>query len=901
MFVILTTQNQFKHFFMKKILLFLALVCTTAIWSQTHKQRIQNYLDSQKSTWQLTAADVSDWTIDSEVYAEGTQITSCYIVQNHQGIAVFNAQSNVSIKNNAVYRLANNFKSNIAQKINTTQAQLTVEQAALLVYQKLQIAQPTAFSILESLPYHKYTLTDGIQEDPISAQLVYQSMPNEQLRLAWYFQFYSPDAKHLWDLRIDALTGSILEQNDLMLSCSFGHPTKTVATKAFNFSQYAFNKNSSSIVAATPGTYRVIPITYESPNHHPFELITTAGNALASPNGWHDANAIGGTTASLKYTYTRGNNVLAQEDADGNNGNGIRPDAGASLVFDYQYGGPTFQPTAYTPAATTNLFYAINEMHDIWYQYGFTEAAGNFQQNNLGRGGTNSGTGDYVLADAQDGYSQTTPTLNNANFSTPNDGTRPRVQMFLWTMGAPATNFLTVNSPASIAGEKLATSNVFEGTDRIPVPTAPNGITSDLALYTNNPNPPGYNSACQAPTNAFALSNKIVLIRRGGCFFNLKVKNAQDAGALAVIVTDSIPNNPTTLSMSSTGLLGITIPAIFITKELGDELIAEMANGPVNVKLESPGNLYLYADGDFDNGIIAHEIGHGISNRLIGGPNNTSCMVNAEQMGEGWSDWFCLMNQIKVGDTGAEAKGIGTYAINQLPTGGGIRNYPYSTDMSVNPLTLVNSNDAESHNRGETWTAVLWDLTWAYINKYGFDPDIYTGTGGNNKVMRLVMDALKLQSCNTSSFISSRDNLFAADQATTEGQDYCLIADVFQRRGMGLNASSGSVDNALDQVEDFTAFPPGPNCTLAVDYFANPDLIRIYPNPSQGDIQLRINQFVGKLNIKLVDTNGRIVFEENDNTFQLEKTLHLGNLQKGVYLLQLSGDQLKHTQKVVIN
>lgn len=885
---------------MKKLILFLALVCTTAIWSQTHKQRIQNYLDTQKSTWQLTASDVSDWTLDSEVYAEGTQITSCYIVQNYQGIALFNAQSNVSIKNNAVYRLANNFKNNIAQKINTTQAQLTPEQAALLVYQKLHIAQPIAFSILESLPHHKYKLTDGMQEDPISAQLVYQSMPNDQLRLAWYFQFYSPDAKHLWDLRIDASNGSILEQNDLMLSCSFGQPAKTVATKAFNFSQYAFTNNSSSIVAATPGTYRVIPITYESPNHHPFELITTAGNALASPNGWHDANAIGGTTASLKYTYTRGNNVLAQEDADGNNGNGIRPDAGASLVFDYQYGGATFQPTAYTPAATTNLFYAINEMHDIWYQYGFTEAAGNFQQNNLGRGGATSGTGDYVLADAQDGYSQTTPTLNNANFATPNDGSRPRVQMFLWTMGAPATNFLTVNSPASIAGEKLATSNVFEGTDRIPVPTAPNGITSDLVLYNNNPNPPGYHSACQAPTNAFELNNKIVLIKRGGCFFNLKVKNAQDAGALAVIVTDSIPNNPTTLSMSSTGLLGITIPAIFITKELGDELIAEMANGPVNVKLESPGNLYLYADGDFDNGIIAHEVGHGISNRLIGGPNNSSCMINAEQMGEGWSDWFCLMNQIKVGDTGAEARGIGTYAINQLPTEGGIRAYPYSTDMSINPLTLSNSNDAEPHNRGEAWTAVLWDLTWAYINKYGFDPNIYTGTGGNNKVMRLVMDALKLQSCNTASFISSRDNLFAADQATTGGQDYCLIADVFQRRGMGLNASSGSVDNALDQVEDFTAFPIGPNCTLAVDYFANPDMIRVYPNPSQGDVQLRVSQYTGKLNIQVVDTNGRVVYSENDNSFTIEKTLHLGNLQKGVYLLQLSGDQLKHTQKVVI-
>ena len=900
MFVTSNHPKPTQVFCMKKLILFLALVCTTAIWSQTHKQIIQNYLDTHKSTWQLTASDVSDWTLDSEVYADGTKLTSCYIVQNFHGISVFNAISTVAIKDNSVFQLANNFKSNIDQKTNTTQAQLTVDQAALLVYQKLQIAQSTSFAVLETLPHHKFKLSDGIQEDPISAQLVYQSMPNEQLRLAWYFQFYSPDAKHLWDLRIDAANGSILEQNDLMLSCSFGQPAKAVATKPFNFSQYAFSNSNSSIVAATPGTYRVIPITYESPNHHPFELITTVGNALASPNGWHDANAIGGTTASLKYTYTRGNNVLAQEDADGNNGNGIRPDGGAGLLFDYQYEGATFQPTAYTPAATTNLFYAINEMHDIWYQYGFTEAAGNFQQNNLGRGGATSGTGDYVLADAQDGYSQTTPTLNNANFSTPNDGSRPRVQMFLWTIGAPATNFLTVNSPASIAGEKLATSNVFEGTDRIPVPTAPNGITSDLALYANNPNPPGYNSACQAPTNAFELNNKIVLIRRGGCFFNLKVKNAQDAGALAVIVTDSIPNNPTTLSMSSTGLLGITIPAIFITKELGDELIAEMANGPINVKLESPGNLYLYADGDFDNGIIAHEVGHGISNRLIGGPNNTSCMVNAEQMGEGWSDWFCLMNQIKPGETGAEAKGIGTYAINQLPTEGGIRNYPYSTDMSINPLTLVNSNDAESHNRGETWTAVLWDLTWAYINKYGFDNDIYTGAGGNNKVMRLVMDALKLQSCNTASFISSRDNLFAADQATTGGQDYCLIAEVFQRRGMGLNASSGSVDNALDQAEDFTAFPAGPNCTLAVDYFANPDLIRIYPNPTQGDVQLRISQFTGKLNIQLVDTNGRVVYQENETAFQLEKTLHLGNLQKGIYLLQVSGDQLKYTQKIVI-
>ena len=45
-------------------------------------------------------------------------------------------------------------------------------------------------------------------------------------------------------------------------------------------------------------------------------------------------------------------------------------------------------------------------------------------------------------------------------------------------------------------------------------------------------------------------------------------------------------------------------------------------------------------DSDLDNGVIAHEYGHGISNRLTGGPTTVTCLNNAEQMGEGWSDWF---------------------------------------------------------------------------------------------------------------------------------------------------------------------------------------------------------------------------------------------------------------------
>lgn len=887
---------------MKKINFFFLLFSMMA-FSQSNRQLIETYLESHQKSLKLNHSDISDWSILSEVEGSGTQINSCNIVQRWRGIEIYNSQSLVAIKAGKVLRFDNRFLSDISKRVNAIKPVLNVVEAINKSYDLLGI-EPHSFSIIEALDKYTYKLSDGVQEDPISAKLVYQQEANA-LKLSWALQFYSPNTKHLWDLRIDALTGEILEKNDLNLNCNFGpRMIQSYANRSsFSFTKAVFQNKVATPMQINAGSYRVIPYNYESPNHSPFQLITTEGNPLASPQGWHNSNALGGTSAALNFTYTRGNNVLAQEDANGDNGNGIRADGTTALNFDFPYVNgvsQTQQPTAYTSAATTNLFYMVNTIHDIWYQYGFNEASGNFQQNNYGRGGAVTATGDYVLADAQDGYSQTTPTLNNANFSTPNDGARPRVQMFLWDAGAPATEFLTVNSPANIAGPKLATTNVFEGTDRIPVPAAPNGITSDLVLYNNNPTPPGYHSACQPATNALDLSGKVVLIKRGSCFFNLKVKNAQDAGATAVIVMDSIANNPTRLSMSSTGLLGITIPAIFITKELGDELVTEMENGPVNVKVETPSDLYLFADGDFDNGIIAHEIGHGISNRLIGGPTNASCMTNGEQMGEGWSDWFGLILQIKPEDTGAESRGIGTFAINEPVTGGGIRNFPYSTDFAINPLTLADSNDTESHNRGETWTAVLWDLTWAYIEKYGFDPDIYNGTGGNNKVMRLVIDALKLQACNTASFISARDNIFAADQATTGGADYCMIAEVFQKRGMGLNASSGDVNVATDQVEDFTPFPPGPNCLLAVDYFSNKDMVRIYPNPTSGILNVRVNQFSGKLSISVIDINGREVFNQADKDFNIEKTINLSMLEKGMYIIKLNSASLNYTEKIIV-
>ena len=78
-------------------------------------------------------------------------------------------------------------------------------------------------------------------------------------------------------------------------------------------------------------------------------------------------------------------------------------------------------------------------------------------------------------------------------------------------------------------------------------------------------------------------------------------------------------------------------------------------------------------------------------------------------------------------------------------------------------------------------------------------------------------------------------------------------------------------------------------------------MIRVYPNPTNGTINLRVNQFTGKINIEMVDINGRTVFNQTDDNFNIEKTININNLQSGVYILKLSGNNLNYTQKVIKN
>ncbi|WP_241492545.1 M36 family metallopeptidase [Lacinutrix himadriensis] len=207
-------------------------------------------------------------------------------------------------------------------------------------------------------------------------------------------------------------------------------------------------------------------------------------------------------------------------------------------------------------------------------------------------------------------------------------------------------------------------------------------------------------------------------------------------------------------------------------------------------------------DSDIDNGVIIHEYGHGISNRLTGG-SLVGCLANTEQMGEGWSDFYGLLLTMKSGDTGEDSRPIGTWLLGESASGLGFRTYPYSTLLTTNPHTYDDiKTEVIPHGIGSVWTAMLWDMTWSLIEDQGFDANFYTGTGGNNIALNLVTQGLILQPCSPG-FIDGRDAILAADQTLYGGAYQCLIWEAFAKRGLGFSASQGSSSSRSDGTEAF--------------------------------------------------------------------------------------------------
>ncbi|KAJ7902818.1 Fungalysin metallopeptidase-domain-containing protein [Mycena olivaceomarginata] len=219
-----------------------------------------------------------------------------------------------------------------------------------------------------------------------------------------------------------------------------------------------------------------------------------------------------------------------------------------------------------------------------------------------------------------------------------------------------------------------------------------------------------------------------------------------------------------------------------------------------------------YRDGDFEAGIVIHELSHGLSTRLTGGPANSGCLPFGESggMGEGWGDFLAttIRSTANYSDYA-----MGSWAANRVQ---GIRNYPYSLNETINPSTyktLDKPGYFGVHAIGEVWAQILWVVSQGLIKKHGFTDDLFPPapsadgsipTGdfyrprsgkkplvpkhGNSLSVLLVLNAMKMQPCRPG-FFEARDAIILADQELTGGENFCTLWRGFSSKGLGPDAN----------------------------------------------------------------------------------------------------------------
>jgi extracellular elastinolytic metalloproteinase len=224
-----------------------------------------------------------------------------------------------------------------------------------------------------------------------------------------------------------------------------------------------------------------------------------------------------------------------------------------------------------------------------------------------------------------------------------------------------------------------------------------------------------------------------------------------------------------------------------------------------------------YRDGDLEAGIVIHELAHGLSTRLTGGPANSACLGWGESggMGEGWGDF--LATTIRSTRNYSDYA-MGAWAANSES---GIRHFIYSLNETINPSTYKTLDKPGYwgvHAIGEVWAEILWVVSQRLIAKHGYvdslfppapledgtipvgdfyRPIEYTAFGatkplvpkhGNSLTVQLVLNAMKLQRCRPS-FFDARDAIIQADQVLTGGENFCDLWKGFSERGLGPDAS----------------------------------------------------------------------------------------------------------------
>ncbi|OAD71513.1 hypothetical protein PHYBLDRAFT_134581 [Phycomyces blakesleeanus NRRL 1555(-)] len=366
---------------------------------------------------QLTS---SDYVVKSSYVSDLNGVTHIHLRQTVHGIEVANADININVdRYGRILSYGNSFAPTLfkAQQKSFSWAVLS-----LLSFVRKNLPDPRVIdqlspSTFEPIPVS--TLQDDGSESwhmlfdevpfalsPVEVRQSYLQLSNGDLQLVWTVQLELDD--HWYDAQINAHDGSVIGLHDWVSQASY---------------------------------YNIIPFGQNDPSDSAQVLVKNPHDTFASPVGWHVQASSSSKKVFTTFNVTIGNNAYTHTNPDGGSGwqNNYRPkgivDEQGDIVFNYKADFENQEPVEYEDAAVTNLFYWCNTAHDLFHRYGFDEKAGNFQQDNLGRGRNpdkDDGEDDAVIANAQDGSGK-----NNANFATPPDGKHGKMRMYVWDQTKP--------------------------------------------------------------------------------------------------------------------------------------------------------------------------------------------------------------------------------------------------------------------------------------------------------------------------------------------------------------------------------------------------------------------------------------------------------------------------------
>jgi hypothetical protein len=468
---------------------------------------------------------------------------------------------------------------------------------------------------------------------------------------------------------------------------------------------------------------------------------------------------------------TIGNHVFAFADLYAPDGysNGDASADGVSFTFDhlFDFNQQPWATYEQPMAGVTQAFYTANWLHDWYYDSGFTEANKNAQADNYGRGGA---AGDRLEIRTLSPY-----VPDNARMNAPADGGTPILRLGAYT---DVMASVTTGSGLDATNTNYALFGPTDFSVTGLVVVADDGVVST-------------SDGCQPLLHD--VTGQIVLIDRGTCPYEAKVVNAEMAGAAGVIIATHTAGLGAPRMNPGQGS-SATIPVLSVTYEFGQALRTAASAGPETATLTRVTG--LYRDSALDTTIVSHEWGHLLQFRLHG-----AYSPSTNSTSEGWADFVGLHLDLRDGDTLD-----GTYAYSVYARGAardaayfGGRRYPYSTDMTKNPLTFghirasatlppgvpVRLNEFamnEVHNAGEVWGSMIWDCYMALQA----DAKL-TGRRTFDEARRQMSDyvvAAMMMTPYDPTWTDQRDALLAAAQAN-DPADTAMFAEAFRRRGAG--------------------------------------------------------------------------------------------------------------------